>query len=106
MPAEYIAILMFGSMLTLMLTGQRMFGVIGFVAVVGAIWLWGDRGGYDLAFAQTFKVMGWFPLITLPMFIFMGYVLSESRLIAGQRADQAGQPVPVVDALDAASLGH
>ena len=80
MPAEYIAILMFGSMLTLMLTGQRMFGVIGFVAVVGAIWLWGDRGGYDLAFAQTFKVMGWFPLITLPMFIFMGYVLSESRL--------------------------
>ncbi len=80
MPAEYIAILMFGSMLTLMLTGQRMFGVIGFVAVVAAIWLWGDRGGYDLAFAQTFKVMGWFPLITLPMFIFMGYVLSESRL--------------------------
>jgi tripartite ATP-independent transporter DctM subunit len=80
MPAEYIAVLMFGSMLTLMLTGQRMFGVIGFVAVVAAIWLWGERGGYDLAFSQTFKVMGWFPLITLPMFIFMGYVLSESRL--------------------------
>jgi len=80
MPAEYIAALMFGAMLTLMLTGQRMFGVIGFVAVVAAIWLWGERGGYDLAFAQTFKVMGWYPLITLPMFIFMGYVLSESRL--------------------------
>lgn len=80
MPAEYIAALMFGTMLMLMLTGQRMFGVIGFVAVVGALWLWGDRGGYDLAFAQMFKVMGWFPLITLPMFIFMGYVLSESRL--------------------------
>jgi len=80
MPAEYIAALMFGTMLMLMLTGQRMFGVIGFVAVVAALWLWGDRGGYDLAFAQTFKVMGWFPLITLPMFIFMGYVLSESRL--------------------------
>jgi tripartite ATP-independent transporter DctM subunit len=80
MPAEYIAALMFGTMLMLMLTGQRMFGVIGFVAVVAAIWLWGERGGYDLAFAQTFKVMGWFPLITLPMFIFMGYVLSESRL--------------------------
>jgi tripartite ATP-independent transporter DctM subunit len=80
MAAEYIAALMFGTMLMLMLTGQRMFGVIGFVAVVAAIWLWGERGGYDLAFAQTFKVMGWFPLITLPMFIFMGYVLSESRL--------------------------
>jgi tripartite ATP-independent transporter DctM subunit len=80
MPTEMIAALMFGSMLVLLMTGQRMFGVIGFVAVVAALWLWGDRGGYDLAFAQTLKVMSWFPLLTLPMFIFMGYVLSESRL--------------------------
>ncbi|MGY6707503.1 MAG: TRAP transporter large permease [Rhizobiaceae bacterium] len=77
---EYIALLMFGSMMAMMLTGQRMFGVIGFVAVVSALLLWGDRGGYDLAFAQTIKLMNWFPLMTLPMFIFMGYVLSESRL--------------------------
>jgi len=48
--------------------------------VVYALWLWGDRGGYDLGFAQTIKLMNWFPLLTLPMFIFMGYVLSESRL--------------------------
>ena len=80
MPTEMIAALMFGTLLMLMLTGQRMFGVIGFVAVVAAIWLWGDRGGHDIAFAQSFKLMNWFPLITLPMFIFMGYVLSESRL--------------------------
>ena len=80
MGAAEIALLMFGTMLMLMLTGQRMFGVIGFVAVVASIWLWGERGGYDLAFSQAFKVMGWFPLISLPMFIFMGYVLSESRL--------------------------
>lgn len=80
MPTEFIAALMFGTMLVLMLTGQRMFGVIGFVAVVAAMWLWGDRGGHDLAFAQTFKVMSWYPLITLPMFVFMGYVLSETRL--------------------------
>ena len=77
---EYIALLMFGSMMAMMLTGQRMFGVIGFVAVVAALLLWGERGGYDLAFAQTIKLMNWFPLMTLPMFIFMGYVLSESRL--------------------------
>ena len=80
MPYEMIAALMFGSMLAVMLTGQRMFGVIGFVAVVAAIWLWGDRGGHDLAFAQTIKLMNWFPLMTLPMFIFMGHVLSESKL--------------------------
>lgn len=80
MPTDMIAALMFGSMLLLLLTGQRMFGIIGFVAVVAALWLWGDRGGYDLAFAQTLKLMGWFPLLTLPMFIFMGYILSEARL--------------------------
>ncbi|TVP93966.1 MAG: C4-dicarboxylate ABC transporter, partial [Roseinatronobacter sp.] len=80
MSYEMIAALMFGSMLMVMLTGQRMFGVIGFVAVVAAIGLWGDRGGHDLAFAQTIKLMNWFPLMTLPMFIFMGYVLSESKL--------------------------
>jgi tripartite ATP-independent transporter DctM subunit len=80
MSYEMIAALMFGSMLMVMLTGQRMFGVIGFVAVVAAIGLWGERGGHDLAFAQTIKLMNWFPLMTLPMFIFMGYVLSESRL--------------------------
>ena len=80
MPTDLIALLMFGSMLMLLMTGQRMFGVIGFVAMVFAIWLWGDRGGYDLGFAQAIKLMNWFPLLTLPMFIFMGYVLSESRL--------------------------
>ncbi len=80
MPTDMIAAVMFGSMLAMLITGQRMFGIIGFVAVVAAMWLWGDRGGYDLGFAQTMRVMSWFPLITLPMFIFMGYVLSESRL--------------------------
>ncbi|WP_028670471.1 TRAP transporter large permease [Saccharospirillum impatiens] len=80
MSYDLIAALMFGSMLVMMLTGQRMFGVIGFVAVVAAVFLWGERGGYDLAFAQTIKVMNWYPLLTLPMFIFMGYIMSESRL--------------------------
>ena len=80
MSYDMIAALMFGSMLMLLMTGQRMFGIIGFVAVVAALALWGERGGYDLAFAQTMKLMNWFPLLTLPMFIFMGYILSESRL--------------------------
>ncbi|MGB3315860.1 MAG: TRAP transporter large permease subunit [Albidovulum sp.] len=80
MSTDVIALSMFGAMLALLLTGQRMFGIIGCVAMVAAILLWGDRGGYDLAFAQSIKLMGWFPLLTLPMFIFMGYILSESRL--------------------------
>ncbi|SFP18050.1 TRAP transporter large permease [Tranquillimonas alkanivorans] len=80
MPYELIAILMFSTMMVMLLTGQRVFGAIGFVAVVAALLLWGDRGGYDLGFSALMKLMKWYPLLTLPMFIFMGYVLSESRI--------------------------
>ena len=80
MSYEAIAILMFASMMLMLLTGQRVFGAIGFVAVIAAFFLWGDRGGYDLGFAAAMKLMKWYPLLTLPMFIFMGYVLSESRI--------------------------
>ncbi|MHA6345405.1 TRAP transporter large permease [Roseivivax sp. CAU 1761] len=80
MPYELIAALMFSTMMLMLFTGQRVFGAIGFVAVVAAVLLWGDRGGYDLGFAAAIKLMRWYPLLTLPMFIFMGYVLSESKI--------------------------
>ncbi|NNG02531.1 MAG: TRAP transporter large permease subunit [Inquilinus sp.] len=80
MSYELIALLMFSTMMLMLLTGQRVFGAIGFVAVVAALVLWGDRGGFDLAFSSAMKLMKWYPLLTLPMFIFMGYVLSESRI--------------------------
>ena len=80
MSYELIAILMFSTMMIMLATGQRVFGAIGFVAVVAALLLWGDRGGYDLGFAAAMKLMKWYPLLTLPMFIFMGYVLSESKI--------------------------
>ena len=80
MSYEMIAIFMFATMMAMLLTGQRVFGAIGFVAVIAALVLWGDRGGYDIAFSSAMKLMKWFPLLTLPMFIFMGYVLSESKI--------------------------
>ena len=80
MSYDLIAALMFSSMMLMLLTGQRVFGAIGFVAVISAVLLWGDRGGYDLGFSAAIKLMNWYPLLTLPMFIFMGYVLSESRI--------------------------
>jgi TRAP-type mannitol/chloroaromatic compound transport system permease large subunit len=80
MSYEMIAILMFSTMMVMLFTGQRVFGAIGFVAVVAALLLWGDRGGYDLGFSAVIKLMKWYPLMTLPMFIFMGYVMSESKI--------------------------
>lgn len=79
MSYELIAALMFSSMLMLLLTGQRVFGAIGFVAVIAAFTLWGD-GGSEMAFGAAMKLMKWYPLLTLPLFIFMGYMLSESGI--------------------------
>ncbi len=80
MSYEVIALLMFATMMLLLFSGQRVFGAIGFVAVIAALALWGDRGGFDIAFAQSIKLMRWYPLLTVPMFVFMGYILSESRI--------------------------
>jgi len=76
---EYIALMMFSTMMLMLLTGQRVFGAIGFVAVVSAFWLWGD-GGSEMAFSAAIKLMKWYPLLTLPLFIYMGYMLSESGI--------------------------
>jgi len=79
MSYELIALLMFSSMMLMLMTGQRVFGAIGAVAAVAAMALWGT-GGSDIPFSAAMKLMKWYPLLTLPMFIFMGYVLSESKL--------------------------
>ncbi len=79
MSYDLIAILMFSSMMLLLLTGQRVFGAIGFVAVASALLLWGP-GGSEMAFNSAMKLMKWYPLLTLPLFIYMGYMLSESGI--------------------------
>ena len=79
MSYEAIAILMFSSMMLMLLTGQRVFGAIGFIAVISAFFLYGTVGS-ELGFTASLKLMKWYPLLTLPMFVFMGYVMSESRI--------------------------
>ncbi|NRB17969.1 MAG: TRAP transporter large permease subunit [Rhodobacteraceae bacterium] len=79
MSYEMIAILMFSGMMLMLMTGQRVFGAIGFIGAVAGMALWGV-GGSDIPFAAAMKLMKWYPMLTLPMFIFMGYVLSESKI--------------------------
>ena len=79
MSYEAIALLMFVSMLLTLMTGQRVFGAIGFVATAAALLLWG-QGGFEVPFSASFKSMGWYALVTLPMFVYMGYMLSESGI--------------------------
>ena len=79
MSFEWIAILMFASMMITLMSGQRVFAAIGIVAVVAALSLWGT-GGEDIPFAASMKLMKWYPLLTLPLFVYMGFVLSESGI--------------------------
>lgn len=79
MSSELITVFMFASMLLLMATGQRVFGVIGFVGAAAALALWG-KGSAEMPFNAAIQVMNWFPLITVPFFVFMGYILSESGI--------------------------
>ncbi len=79
MSHEMIALLMFASMMLLLMTGQRVFAAIGVVAAVSAFFLWGT-GGSEIPFTAAMKLMKWYPLLTLPLFIYMGYMLSESGI--------------------------
>ncbi|MFC7703548.1 TRAP transporter large permease subunit [Plastorhodobacter daqingensis] len=79
MSYELIALLMFAAMLLMLLTGQRIFGAIGFVAAGAALLLYG-QGAVEMPFNAAFRLFNWFPMLTLPLFVYMGYVLSESGI--------------------------
>ena len=79
MSSELITLFMFTSMMVLLMTGQRVFGVIGFVGSAAALALWGT-GSAELPFNASFQVLNWYPLITVPMFVFMGFMFSESGM--------------------------
>ena len=79
MSHEAIAILMFTSMLLMLLTGQRVFGAIGFVSAATALALYGN-GAVELPFNAAFKLFNWYPLLTLPLFVYMGFILSETGI--------------------------
>ena len=79
MSYELIALLMFSTMMLMLLTGQRVFGAIGFVATIFALLMWGD-GAAEMPFASSITLLNWYPMLTLPMFIYMGYMLSESGI--------------------------
>ncbi len=79
MSHEMIVLVMFLGMMVLMATGQRVFAMIGFVAVATSLLLWGD-GAAAMGFNASIKLLNWYPLLTLPMFVFMGYMLSESGI--------------------------
>ena len=76
---EMVALLMFATMLLMLLTGQRVFAAIGFVASGAAMLLYGD-GAMEMPYSAAWRLFNWFPMLTLPLFIYMGYIMSESGI--------------------------
>ncbi len=79
MSYELMAILMFFSMVTMLLTGRHIYAVIGGVATIFALLLWG-KGGSGLSYHAVISLLNWYPLLTLPIFIFMGYMFSKAGI--------------------------
>ncbi len=79
MSYELMAILMFFSMVTMLLTGRHIYAVIGGVATLFALLLWG-KGGSGLPYHAVISLLNWYPLLTLPIFIFMGYMFSKAGI--------------------------
>ncbi len=79
MSYEYIALLMFLTMFVTLLSGRHIYAVIGGVASIFAMVLWG-AGGLEMGFHASFKLINWYPLVTLPIFVFIGYLFSESKI--------------------------
>ena len=79
MSHELIAILIFATMLVMLLTGQRVFAAIGFVAAGAALLLYG-QGAVEMPYNAAWRLFNWFPMLTLPLFVYMGYILAESGI--------------------------
>ena len=79
MSYELIALLMATSMLVLMLTGQVVYAVLGAVAAATALLLYGDASA-ELPFNAAFKLFSWHAMLSLPLFVFMGYMMSNSGI--------------------------
>ena len=79
MSYEAIALLMVSSMLVMLITGQRVFAAIGAVAAGAALMLYGT-GSIEMPFNAALQLFNWYPLLTLPLFVYMGYIMSESGI--------------------------
>ena len=79
MSAYAVTALMFVSMLVLMGTGLPIVYCLGSVGTLAAALLWGD-GALDIVYFSTLELMNNMVLSAVPLFIFMGFVLHESKI--------------------------
>ena len=79
MSYETIALLMFASMVLLLSPASGSSRRSASSRSARCSLLYGT-GGVEMPFNATFKLFNWFPMLTLPLFIYMGYILAESGI--------------------------
>lgn len=109
-----VTALMFLSMLVLMGTGLPIVYCLGSVGTLSAFFLWGE-GALDVVYFATLELMNNRVLMAVPLFIFMGFVLHESRIAkdlfdtvyiwSGRMRGALGIGTVLICALMAAMLG-
>jgi len=70
---------MFASMMALLTTGRQVFLLVGTVATVAAMALWGT-GGIMMPHFNAIGMIYWDVMLSFPAFIFMGYMLARSGM--------------------------
>lgn len=79
MSIELISALLFGLLLILLLTGLPVSFVLGGIAVVFTYFLWGPQGLAMVA-NRAWGGMTSFPIVCVPLFIYMGVMLERSGI--------------------------
>lgn len=114
MSAYAVTALMFLSLLFLMGTGLPIVYCLGSVGTLAALFLWGG-GALDIVYFSTLELMSNMVLSAVPLFIFMGFVLHESKIAkdlfdtvylwSGRLRGALGMGTVLICALMAAMLG-
>lgn len=79
MNVTLITIMMFASMMALLTTGRQIFLIVGAVATVSCLALWGT-GGVMMPHFNAVNMIYWDVMLSFPAFIFMGYMLARSGM--------------------------
>jgi len=76
----WVTLLLFGCMFLLLLSGLPIAWVLGGTAIIFAFFLWGPES-LPMGLFGVQAVMNYGILVCIPMFVFMGMMLSRSGII-------------------------
>lgn len=77
---QLIAILMFGSLLTLVLTGFPIAFIIGSIGFIFGVLLFGPEVASHILYTRLYELTLNYPYLAVPLFTFMGVVLQRSGI--------------------------